>query len=941
MALRGPLRLLLAAALGCAAGCREPPPAPAPAAAFAWPPISLQGIRALLPPPDGLPAAVRRFDADSPPVLVVRGPWPEGARVRLDDGPEALTTTVEVRGAVTLVRVDLPAARCRPERVVQLVVEANGAAEPWRSTLVLGDSPDTWPALAELRARVKPLPAPEAIAALNAALPTLKPAERLWLSVDLARRRASVSAAEGEAGWRAAADEARAQGVSTEVGRRLRAAAAQATRRRDFVETGRLLDAAEAAEGPNAAQDNPAAVVRLSTARAYREKALGNLRRATSLLESATTLAWESGLDADWAASSQALAALWQDQGRHADALGLMERVSAWYATHPKALDGGATLANNHGWILSRAMADGALPFDAARPRALYEAARREARERDDAVLENIAFASLGQLALDAGDAAAARALRDEWGARVAARPGFSQLEAGLLAANVDLLDARFPQALATFRQWEKAARAESEGLVSDTVLRALHGEARALAGMGRRREARAAYDTVLADLDRLARRTDLQQDRSPFLARSHRLFEEATALALADGDADAAFDRADAGQAPALQSLSRRGGAERRSPAEQMAYAERLGRWLSTRDALDAGRRALTLVNPAERDAERARLEGLRAQLAREFDALSEAPAARAAGTVSARARALRERLAPDEALLAFTRLADHEHAFLLRPGAPTRAFGPADALPALLATVCGAAAPACPALEGVNVVYVVPGDVAGARDLPEALSAAGSAATPAYVPFGGWLLDAGQTAAGAPLVVADPEGNLPHARLEGEDAVRHLTARSGPPPSALVGPAATHAAVLSGLRAGPNLFHYSGHGVLDAESPWDAHLRLTGGARLTVADVLLVGAPLGTVVLSGCETGGGMALSRREHVSLAEAFLLGGARTVLATRDRVDDAAARRILDRFHAEGGAGAPFETLQRLRSAGGLDAPALRVLQSFAIFGRAR
>lgn len=885
--------------------------------------------------------ALRRFDPDSPPVLVVRGAWPDGARLRLDDAPDMLPTTVEARGAVTLVRPEIAAARYLPERVARLRVEAPGAAAPWTAPLLLGGSPDARPTLAEIRARVKPMPAAEAIAALTAALPTLPPEDRLWLSVDLARRRASVSAAEGEAGWRAAADEARAQGVLTEVGRRLRAAAAQATRRRDFVETGRLLDAAEAAEGPNAARDNPAAVVRLGTARAYREKTLGNLRRATALLESATTQAWENGLDADWAASSQALATLWQDLGRHADALALMERVSAWYAAHPKALDGGATLANNHGWLLSRAMADGALPFDAARPRALYETARREARERDDAVLENIAFASLGQLALDAGDAAAARALRDEWGARVAARPGFSQLEAGLLAANVDLLDARFPQALAAFGQWEKAARAESEGLVSDTVLRALHGKARALAGMGRRREARAAYDAVLADLDRLARRTDLQQDRSPFLARSHRLFEEATALALADADADAAFDRADAGQAPALQSLSRRGGAERRSAAEQTAYADRLGRWLATRDALDAGRRALALVAPAARAAERARLETLRAQLAREFDALSDAPTAPAAPAVTARARALRERLAPDEALLAFTRLADHDHAFLLRPGAPTRAFGPADALPALLATVCGAAAPACPALDGVTVLYVVPGDVAGDRDLAESLAAAGSAATPAYVPFGGWLLDAGHPAAGAPLVVADPEGNLPHARLEGEDAVRHLTARGGPAPSALVGPAATHAAVLAGLRAGPGLFHYSGHGVLDAESPWDAHLRLTGGARLTVADVLLVGAPLGTVVLSGCETGGGMALSRREHVSLAEAFLLGGARTVLATRARVDDAAARRMLDRFHAEGGAAAPFETLQRLRSTGGLDAQALRVLQSFAIFGRAR
>lgn len=958
--------VLLATGLLLAA-CTETPPAMPQSPAGPELEVDLQGFRARLPAAEG-GVTVPLFDLESPPVLVVRGVWPQTATVRLETALAPLPVSVEPRGPVTIVRLTLPPEATARDAVLRLDILDTGAKPLWTSTLAVSSStPDAHPALGEIRARARSLSAPEAIRALSEAAAGLPAGLRLWLVVDIARRRASLGAAEGVAGWRAAADEARAQRVDTEVSRRLRAAAAQAVKHRDFAGAERLLDEAEIAEGPQAEHRNPAAVVRLKTARAYREKALGNFRRATSLLESATALAWENGLDADWAASSQALATLWQDLGRHSDALELIEHVSAWYSTHPKVLDGGATVANNHGWILSRAMADGVVPFDAARPRALFEAARRQGETTGDVVLENVAFSSLAELAVNEGNVAEARRLHTAWASRAQAGAGFSRLDTGLLGARIDLLESKPGPALAAFLQWEQAALAESSGLLSDNVLRARHGQALSLTMLGRRREARQRYDSVLSDLGRLALQTDLQQDRSPFLARRHALFEEATALALADADLDSAFDLVDAGQAPALQSLAVRSRAEAGSPAEQAAHAARLGRWLTNRDDLEAVRRALRVASLSERPALDARVQALRESLAVEFDALN----AQGSTPPTARARALPhtvvDQLGPNVALLALTRLGAQDHALFVRNGAPARHLGPGS-LPELVAALralpckasggrqqskgLSASAP-CNALDSVTVLYVVPGDVFGARDLADLFVGPTAAARPtiAFIPFAAWLLDTGtrpgsapSAAAGPvapPLLVSDPEGNLPFARLEGADAARRLTRPQQPVPRVLVGAAADRTAVLEALAAGPRLFHYSGHGVLDAASPWDAHLRLAAGTRLTVADVLLLDAPLGTVILSGCQTGGGMALSAREHVSLAEAFLLAGARTVLATRHRVDDAAARAVLDQFHAQGGAENPAAVLRHLETRPELDEAALRVLRSFAIFGRAQ
>jgi CHAT domain-containing protein len=103
-----------------------------------------------------------------------------------------------------------------------------------------------------------------------------------------------------------------------------------------------------------------------------------------------------------------------------------------------------------------------------------------------------------------------------------------------------------------------------------------------------------------------------------------------------------------------------------------------------------------------------------------------------------------------------------------------------------------------------------------------------------------------------------------------------------------------------------GASLLHLSSHAVRTA-LPLDSHFRLTGGARLSLREILEQaahrppGAPGGLVVLSACVsdlTGS----SHDEALTLATAFLAGGAAGVVGTRWPVDDRATALFMVMFH---------------------------------------
>jgi CHAT domain-containing protein/Tfp pilus assembly protein PilF len=130
----------------------------------------------------------------------------------------------------------------------------------------------------------------------------------------------------------------------------------------------------------------------------------------------------------------------------------------------------------------------------------------------------------------------------------------------------------------------------------------------------------------------------------------------------------------------------------------------------------------------------------------------------------------------------------------------------------------------------------------------------------------------------------------------------------------SALLGSAATEKALRAALQAGA-IVHVASHGVMDVDSPMFSRIELARGSgtgrdngRLEVHELLPMRIASPLVFLSGCETGIGGAWSSRyaradDHATLEQAFLYSGARTVVATRWRVEDESAAALADRFYS--------------------------------------
>lgn len=150
--------------------------------------------------------------------------------------------------------------------------------------------------------------------------------------------------------------------------------------------------------------------------------------------------------------------------------------------------------------------------------------------------------------------------------------------------------------------------------------------------------------------------------------------------------------------------------------------------------------------------------------------------------------------------------------------------------------------------------------------------------------------------------LAVGDPRDDLPGARAEVE-----ATAAVFPSTRLLVGDAATETAVRRGLTDA-RLVHFAVHGVrTNPRRP--AHLALLEDSahdgRLHADEIAAMKLEAGLVVLSVCDSASGHANRGDEVVGVVDrAFLAAGARTVLASRWPVHDAASVLFMRRFYAE-------------------------------------
>ncbi|MFD4866958.1 CHAT domain-containing protein [Streptomyces sp. NPDC058412] len=153
--------------------------------------------------------------------------------------------------------------------------------------------------------------------------------------------------------------------------------------------------------------------------------------------------------------------------------------------------------------------------------------------------------------------------------------------------------------------------------------------------------------------------------------------------------------------------------------------------------------------------------------------------------------------------------------------------------------------------------------------------------------------------------LIMADPDGDLPHARAEA-----HLVRALLPRAEVHTGGSATRRRLLERLGAEPyDVLHLACHYGFDREQPSGSAVRLADG-RLTVEDFLSVRLDASLVVVSGCETGGQQYRKGNELIGLTRALLHAGARAAIVSQWAVNDVSTALLMAAFYRELGRGRP-------------------------------
>jgi len=159
--------------------------------------------------------------------------------------------------------------------------------------------------------------------------------------------------------------------------------------------------------------------------------------------------------------------------------------------------------------------------------------------------------------------------------------------------------------------------------------------------------------------------------------------------------------------------------------------------------------------------------------------------------------------------------------------------------------------------------------------------------------------------------LGVADPElgGNevdrqsLPHARSE----VRRACRRIGGESRAVTGASASEVVVKQALRTPFDVVHFATHAEVDRADPSNTAILLGAGnstqdGRLRIAEISSLQLQQPMVVLSACQSAGGVVLQGEGVLGLTRAFFEGGARTVVGNLWPVEDREAAVLVDHFY---------------------------------------
>ncbi len=204
----------------------------------------------------------------------------------------------------------------------------------------------------------------------------------------------------------------------------------------------------------------------------------------------------------------------------------------------------------------------------------------------------------------------------------------------------------------------------------------------------------------------------------------------------------------------------------------------------------------------------------------------------------------------------------------------------------------------------------------------------------TPSLTAWLGWRKAGGKTPGGRLLALADPIlplqqtsaapasartwslaarfslGTLPHARDEGRAAIRSLGGQG----RLVFGREASEFFLKEVDLSEFGVLHFAAHALVDEENPDRAALLLAPGSEtedglLQVREIVNLNLAGQLVILSACQSASGEVLSGEGVLSLARAFFVAGAHTVVGSLWPLRDEDAAVFFGRFYEHLGAGA--------------------------------
>ncbi|MEM9192992.1 MAG: CHAT domain-containing protein, partial [Myxococcota bacterium] len=579
------------------------------------------------------------------------------------------------------------------------------------------------------------------------------------------------------------------------------------------------------------------------------------------------------------------------------DAVTTLTSVSAYFGRDAASQ---SSYDTDLGWLLLRGAEARQLPHSLGDSAALFQRARDNARLANRVDLEANALTNLAWASFLRGDVREARSLLAELDSLDPDREMYGGRFAELIEGHVLLADNAPHLALRAFEEARQQALLDTAGFESEYSWRAAYGMAKASHALGATRGVLRYAQVAITSLSEIGMRSSTQTSHSSFIRDRVRFFADAIRWALDAEQPQAAFVFSSNSRTQHLASLEARLRLERLSETELLAYETLRDRYLTARDDHETLLRERDLVVETELQRFDATRDAERRQLKRLFEEVSgflNRAAPRAAVSVSA--EDVQESLLPDEALISTLVVGSRHLSFLLRHSEPVQ-YRWSDT-PATLDLWENE-------LEEVEHLYIVPGDDES-RSMHRTTAVDHtfwlSRFSISYVPFASIIRKPSTSPSGPPKIWADPSGNLPHALREG----RYVSSLIGA--SLWTGEEVSRHQVLSNIE-GSSLFHFAGHGRLEADNAWDAHLELARGERLTVEDLLIARPQIGVVVLTSCETGD---TDVTDGLSIADAFLIAGATAVLAADGTLSDDDAFSFVSRFYRHGGVSRPVTAYQ--------------------------